>query len=322
MKTFKNFIAPLTIEEFLTDYWQSTPLFINNKDNTQNIISLKEIDNFLSSQPLTYPSVRVIGNGIALEMGEYKHNQKGGFSYLNRETVFKLYAEGNTIVIQGASFLFKNLGKFVENLKKETGIQIHPNIYITPSNSKGFNPHFDTHEVFVYQVDGSKNWNLYNAPVKSPIGDWHLTQKQIKEYLAAKPTHKIVLNKGDLLYLPRGVVHDAFTSDKPSIHITFGFHPILKVDILKKLLSVSKKSSFFRESYFPGFTLTDQENREGTIHEITHLLNQVIEEASIGPDYIRNNHTTEEMFGSIYSIDKQKSTDRLVNLNSRIKDGQ
>ena len=32
---------------------------------------------------------------------------------------------------------------------------------LTPEGAQGFDPHFDTHEVFVLQVEGHKHWRLY-----------------------------------------------------------------------------------------------------------------------------------------------------------------
>lgn len=322
METFEKFIAPLSTKEFLDNYWQITPLFLTRKDEIKDLISVDEIDAFLSSSSLSFPSVRIIGNGTALELETYKQNGKGVFNFLNKEKVFELFAQGNTIVIQGASFLFKKLGKFVQAIESETGMQVHPNIYITPSNSKGFNPHFDTHEVFVYQVSGSKSWNIYDMPVQAPIGTWHLTAQQTKQYLESEPDHKLELNEGNILYIPRGVVHDAFTNDEPSIHITFGFHPILKLDVLKQLISKAKKKSFFREAFFPGFDKTDMRNKRDTMVEAAGLLAQIIEDLPGGPNYSEKYFNSEGLFGSIYTIDKQTSVADFLKLNYKVNDAE
>ena len=39
---------------------------------------------------------------------------------------------------------------------------------------------------------------------------------------AGKPSADFVLHAGDVLYIPRGHVHDALTSDSVSLHVTLG----------------------------------------------------------------------------------------------------
>ncbi len=59
--------------------------------------------------------------------------------------------------------------------------------------------------MFVLQTEGSKHWKLY-APLRPLAGEHSgdLTQDGIGE-----PTMEITLNQGDLLYFPRGTIHQA-----------------------------------------------------------------------------------------------------------------
>ena len=67
------------------------------------------------------------------------------------------------------------------------------------------------------QIEGSKEWDLYeDHPTQYPKLEHHdsFDPQQMT------PT-KFTLNKGDLLYIPRGIWHSATTADEPSSE-TFG----------------------------------------------------------------------------------------------------
>ena len=97
-------------------------------------------------------------------------------------------------------------------------------------------PHFDFDEVFALQISGTKIWHLvfpglFPAPTyadKAVAGEWLPTDeipRLINQTLShgKNTTVTVVMEAGDLLYLPRGTVHYTEAhGDKGSAHITFG----------------------------------------------------------------------------------------------------
>jgi hypothetical protein len=89
---------------------------------------------------------------------------------------------------------------------------------MTPSGCQGLPPHYDDVEVFILQVEGEKHWRLYKPLIELP-------QEYSKDLLPEQignPTHDFVLKAGDLLYFPRGTIHQAVasSSNTHSTHIT------------------------------------------------------------------------------------------------------
>ena len=78
--------------------------------------------------------------------------------------------------------------------------------YLTPRASQGFPPHYDDVEVFVLQLEGCKSWRLYERPDASTAPAADATTEFSSEDLGL-PTACLTLHPGDVLYLPRGVVH-------------------------------------------------------------------------------------------------------------------
>lgn len=97
---------------------------------------------------------------------------------------------------------------------------IGANVYLTPKNSQGFAPHYDDIEAFVLQIEGKKRWRLYKPRNRSEMlpreSSRNFTQEEIGE-----PCMDVILEPGDMLYFPRGYIHQAQTlKNHHSLHIT------------------------------------------------------------------------------------------------------
>ncbi|KAI9906997.1 hypothetical protein PsorP6_004037 [Peronosclerospora sorghi] len=93
--------------------------------------------------------------------------------------------------------------------------------YLTPANSQALAPHHDDVEVFILQTQGRKKWKLYR-PLVALAGEpsLDLAADQIGE-----PWMELTMEEGDLLYFPRGVIHEACTDeDQFSTHVTISVY--------------------------------------------------------------------------------------------------
>lgn len=80
--------------------------------------------------------------------------------------------------------------------------------YLTPASSLGFAPRWDDIDAFILQVEGKKYWKVYapeNAEDTLPLdSSQNFTDDDLRE---RKPVFEGWLEQGDLLYVPRGYVH-------------------------------------------------------------------------------------------------------------------
>lgn len=114
---------------------------------------------------------------------------------------------------------------------------IGTNVYLTPPNSQGFAPHYDDIEAFVLQLEGAKHWRVY-AP-RTPqehlprVSSANFSQDEI-----GKPILDVKMEPGDMLYFPRGYVHQAETVEgKHSLHITVSMYQKTSyADLLEALI--------------------------------------------------------------------------------------
>lgn len=263
----QDLIQPIGEENFFQHYWKLQPLYIQYYEDFNEVLSLQNINDYLTKANLIYPFLRMVGDGSELQLELYsaQHNY---LNVLNRSKVFKLFEDGNTIVIQGAQYLFDGLKKLHANLSRDLKSTANINIYITPSGSHGFHPHFDTHEVFVLQMFGQKKWRLYDQNIKFPLKGWGVTDEEAQKYSAQSPSNEITLSPGDFLYFPAGVVHDAFCEDELSIHLTIGVQAKTYVDFIKYLTTKSENEEFFRTPF---------DRVEQSIKQFKHNFEQLIE---------------------------------------------
>jgi hypothetical protein len=143
------------------------------------------------------------------------------------------------------------------------GHAVHANAYLTAGNTTGFSPHYDTHEVFVLQVGGTKHWSVYPPPLHLP----HRSQPLARSgYTPPAPLFEVDLHPGDLLYLPRGYVHAAATatSESFSAHVTVGVTVYTWIELLSEWVQSSKDLVSFREALPPGFA-ADDSSREALV---------------------------------------------------------
>jgi ribosomal protein L16 Arg81 hydroxylase len=111
----------------------------------------------------------------------------------------------------------------------------HPvgaNLYVSPPNSQGLLPHFDDHDVFVLQVEGTKIWQLYGSPMPLPL-------HKMKAPLQSSPgssREELTVKAGDLLYIPRGFIHSAITTECRSVHLTVGVRVFTWFNLLANIL--------------------------------------------------------------------------------------
>ena len=161
------------------------------------------------------------------------------------DRVATAFAEGATIVLQALHHTWLPLARFCRALEAELGCGVQANSYYTPCRSQGFAVHHDTHDVFVLQVAGEKHWRMYDPVLELPLKAQRWSSSLGE---AGRPVLELTLRAGDTLYLPRGWLHDALTSDTDSLHITVGVNVHTWIDAFRAALDECQDDVDFRRS--------------------------------------------------------------------------
>ena len=155
------------------------------------------------------------------------------------------FEAGATIVIQGLHLNRAQTAAFCRALEGALDHPVQANAYYTPRGSQGLAVHHDTHDVFVLQIAGEKRWLVYE-----PVLDLPLKEQRYKPELGGPgaPVIDTVLGPGDTLYLPRGWLHEARTSEVDSLHLTVGVNVYTWLDAFHDALGDVEGDLPFRRS--------------------------------------------------------------------------
>ncbi len=258
--TFSDLIAPYSIETFFQAYWEKQFLHIahNQPDYFDAILSLSDIDDFLSQQNLLPESIRLVRQGVDIPTANWTKTAQLArgitTTSANPTAILKYYNEGATIVISYAQLTIPSLTKACIALEQALKIPFQTNIYITPPQTQGFSMHYDTHDIFLVQIKGTKTWRFYDTGENLPT-----KQQPFKQ--APELMRELTIATGDFLYVPRGIVHEAFSAQNATIHVNFTFKPRYGFHLIEDLTRLAEQDLvFFRKTIPHGFSTETEKN--------------------------------------------------------------
>lgn len=287
---FNSLISPTTVDQFLAEHWETKPLLISRgqHDYYSDLLNGSDIDYLLSvASSLDGEQVELLGETKPLSKSERKM----------ASAFYRAYRDGASLRIRGVNRLWKPIWELCIRIQELFGFRVSANLYISPANSHGLDRHYDLHDTIVLQVAGAKNWKLSGSAVSLPLEHTplmqfersgqdlryrggQLVQDVVKDYVATDPATEFVLEPGDLLYMPRGFVHQAWTTNELSSHVTIGIYPTTWLDLITVALGQAGHQDVrFRKALPVGFS---QRSGDGSVaEEFKALLHALAEEADV-----------------------------------------
>lgn len=148
------------------------------------------------------------------------HNPEGKVT----SNIWSFYDDGCSIRILNPQTFVPSVFKMNAKLQEYFHCMVGTNVYLTPKNTQGFAPHYDDIEAFVLQLEGQKHWRIYEPRMPGEYlardSSINFSQDEIGE-----PIMDIILEAGEMLYFPRGFIHQGVAIDgKHSLHITVSMY--------------------------------------------------------------------------------------------------
>jgi bifunctional lysine-specific demethylase and histidyl-hydroxylase NO66 len=243
-------LEPVSAERFLADHWEQQPLVVERGEpgRYDDLLSEADVERLVCSTAIRYPAFRLVKEGAQLDVGAYTEDIRWRPPLTAAADVGRVAEEwesGATIVLQALHILWRPLAVFCRDLERTLGHPTQTNAYYTPAGSQGFAVHHDTHDVFVLQVAGEKRWTVYEPLLALPLKNQRHS-KDLGDH--GPPTHELTLRAGDTLYLPRGWLHEAATSETNSLHLTVGVNAYTWMDAFKAALDACAEEVAFRRA--------------------------------------------------------------------------
>lgn len=252
-------LSPVSIEEFAEQYYEKAPLHIarNQAGFFDRYFSLADLETVLFGNQLRTRDISIAKDGTLARTETYvfpkttkrRAAKEPVSEIVDPDRLSALFSGGCSVVLDAV----QNFSTKVATLKREMEQcfrhPVNANLYLTPPGNQGFAAHYDTHDTWIVQIEGCKHWRVYTAPFDLPL-DEQLHDKRTQ--LPGDVLMEIDMRPGDLLYIPRGFMHEGRANDDLSMHLTFGLYPRRAIQVLDELLNAAaddKANSILRQTF-------------------------------------------------------------------------
>ena len=210
-------LQPVGINTFLSEYWEKKVLHCKSTQTGRfsKLLSLTRLDEITGTFGLRTPDIRLVKHKEDIPVSKYTFKD----NRIDAMRVGRLFAEGATIIYNALQDRDEPIRQLCAQLAERTSMRTQANIYLTPPVNQGFQAHWDTHDVYILQIEGQKKWRIYETRKDFALPHQRFKPDQIEP---GEVEQEFILRQGELLYIPRGVMHSAESIDSVSLHVTIG----------------------------------------------------------------------------------------------------
>jgi lysine-specific demethylase/histidyl-hydroxylase NO66 len=206
---------------FFRKFWEQKACIVQRQ---QPLVD-KEGSKFFSKKYLAdVLDDNIIAHSTNLTMCKYEDLRRVGKtfqgSFASSKEVLKAFKDGYTAQFYQPQRFSDGLYSVNAGFEYIFGSLAGASAYLTPPRSQGLAPHYDDVEVFIFQTEGSKRWRLWlnDRPLRDTCSH------DIPRHLLPRESAEFVLHPGDILYMPRGTIHEADALDSFSTHVTISVY--------------------------------------------------------------------------------------------------
>eukprot|EP00658_Telonema_sp_P-2_P069942 TRINITY_DN5947_c0_g1_i3.p1 TRINITY_DN5947_c0_g1~~TRINITY_DN5947_c0_g1_i3.p1 ORF type:complete len:468 (-),score=126.60 TRINITY_DN5947_c0_g1_i3:430-1833(-) len=204
--TLCSLLGGISTGQFFAEHWEKQPVVFHHDNPGQfsEVFSVEDVgtaaDNAFDQNVLFFKDCKL----------NHEYNN-----------IYLAWLHGVSLIINHLDKASPNVLHFCHRLSPIFG-HVYANMYLTPAGSQTAPPHTDDRDVLIIQVFGRKHWKVWNAPLPGCYKEEQLGKGQppLRAEDLGEPSISDTLEQGDVLYMPRGYLHEATTSDTTSLHIT------------------------------------------------------------------------------------------------------
>ena len=276
--------GPMTVPEALAlrEDAQARHLPAADRRRFAPLLSIADLDAFLRTDAARTPRVSMADrsrNGSAAVPDDLYADEEGRIDPVG---LFQLFDGGAPLVVSQFHEMHPPLARFCRGLEKLFLHAVQANIYLTPPGAQGFRTHFDTHDVLVLQVSGTKKWRVW-GDMLMPHATRNTPWDGAVHRADPAGARDVLLEAGDVLFVPRGVAHDASVQEgsEPSLHVTVGLLEPSWADALKAAIDQMEQAQPALRQSFRTWRLADEAARAGLVTSARERLAAVATEESL-----------------------------------------
>ncbi|MEU3521599.1 cupin domain-containing protein [Streptomyces sp. NPDC006654] len=226
-------------ETFLEEHWEVSPVVTRGErpDAFADLMTMEAFDRILTEGPVAVETLHAVDASQALPTERLVHYRAGGTGPLaDPGRVLDAFAAGATLVLHGLHRWWPPLRQVCQELSALLSHRVVADAYLTPPGRTGHLRHYDTHDLFMLQIAGSKHWLIEEPTVKLPLSSQHNTAERLGPSTICFDG---VLTAGTSMYLPRGYLHTVSSRSDTSLHVTLGIEAVTWKDAVTAAVRTS-----------------------------------------------------------------------------------
>ncbi|CWO82313.1 TPA: cupin domain-containing protein [Neisseria meningitidis] len=289
-------------KEFNENYLYKKPFIFKNALDVSSI-SWKEINElYQRADPTDWQFKFRKGEIIPKEAYVESFNDVGKIRYrFNKTAVYQYLQDGATMVynrIDNEPFvdtIAKQVAQFAQAQTVVSG-------YLAFGSSSSYRNHWDTRDVFAVQLIGKKHWTI-----SAPNFDMPLYMQQAKDMPHITPSKtvdmEVILEAGDILYIPRGWWHNPMPMNCETFHLAIGTFPPNGYNYMEWLMKKIPDIQSIRQNFI-GWE-HDQKNLDDSAQAVTEMMNNPKNYQAFMQDFLGNQRTNTafnmDLFGNAHN---------------------
>jgi 50S ribosomal protein L16 3-hydroxylase len=199
MKTIPTLLGPLSVDEFLRDYWQKKPLLIRGAiPDFAGLLTPQQAIELACTEDVQARLVIQRKGQFELQQSPFEPQDFQGLS----KTKWTVLVQGLNHHLSTATELLKQFD-FIPHARLDDLM-----VSYAPTGG-GVGPHFDAYDVFLLQGLGHRRWQISTQADQTLIEGAPL--RILKDF---KIEQEWVLAPGDMLYLPPHCAHNGIAEDE------------------------------------------------------------------------------------------------------------
>lgn len=235
-------------DEFFSEYIYKKPILLSKAIRRVGV-SWRHINEIYERADVADKNFKLM-NGYEVPKAQYvePYMNVGKVEYRCIKSAVYEYMRG------GATLVHNRIRNepFVDDLARQIAVfseaQTIVSGYAAFGSSSSYKSHWDTRDVFAIQLIGRKRWIL-----KSPNFELPLYMQQTKNIVGVEEPDNVfldvVLEPGDILYIPRGWWHNPLPIGEGTFHLAVGTFAPTGFDYVKWLLGLVPDVRGCRESF-------------------------------------------------------------------------
>ena len=231
------------------------------------LFNIHTIQDLLNTNLLRPPAIELVADGKPIAVSQYTWAGEAGpvraiGTAACPKRVLAFVQNGATLILNMVPWFVPKIAALVWDLGNELSMPVRANAFLTPPGRQGFKYHYDTDSVFVVQIQGSKRWQLMKPYLAWPLEPQHFNREAVpvqwlKRMASGDCDMDVTLREGDVLWVPRGWLHNPFSEGERSLHLTLGVQESSYHWLAAEILALLVDSEEFRRDLPVGFAHTD-----------------------------------------------------------------